>query len=311
MKDIQWAGADTIRFEVTKTLDVLHGRPPLTFTYINSFTDLEMNHPLHIHENTELYFCISDKVDYVLGKSYLRLAPGDVVIVRAGEAHRVVLREAHRYERFFIQLPARVFPTLSHDPLHSLMHALGGGSARLRPSAEQRSAIEALLYDTLTVCREDIAEGLLALHQTKIYAKTVELLCLLNECADRVLGADGIAEDEHLPEPLADVMLYIDKNLKSIESVNEIADAVHLAPSYLSAMFRNHLGVPLVYHLQSRKMSLAKQLLEQGQSVADACLAAGYTDQSYFIRVFKRHLGVTPLKYRAAFCAGKENKPAP
>ena len=71
------------------------------------------------------------------------------------------------------------------------------------------------------------------------------------------------------------------------------------------------MGVPLVYHLQSRKMSHAKQLLEEGYSVNDACLAAGYTDCSYFIRVFKRHLGMTPLKYRAAFCAGKEDKPVP
>lgn len=307
MKDIQWAGADTIRFEVTKKLDIFHGRPPITFTYVNSFTDLEMNHPLHIHENTEIYFCISDRVDYVLGDGYYRLAPGDVVIVQAGEAHRVVLREAHQYERFFIQLPTGTFPSLSYDPLLSLMRRLGGASARLRPSASARRAVEAQLFDILSVCRETIAEGQVALHQTKIYAKTVELLCTLNELCDCVLEADGKATDEHLPELLADVMLYIDKNLKSIQSVNEIADAVHLASSYLSAMFRDHLGVPLVFHLQSRKMSLAKQLLEEGHSVADACHAAGYTDCSYFIRVFKRHLGMTPLKYRAAFCAVKES----
>ena len=58
-------------------------------------------------------------------------------------------------------------------------------------------------------------------------------------------------------------------------------------------------------------MTLAKQLLEEGYSVADTCHELGYTDCSYFIRVFKRHMGMTPLKYRATFCAVKEDKPVP
>ena len=306
MKEIQWAGADTIHFEVTKKLSIFRGFPPVTFAYVDSYTDFSLHHPLHIHQDVEIYFCISDKVDYIVNGDFYRLRPGDIVVLHACEPHRVVLREPHQYERFFVSFPMGAFPKHLHDPLLDLLDALEGKPNRLRPTTEEDGVIRGLLYDTLALCRGDIAEGQIGLHQTKIYAKLLELLCALRECAHRTCPPNGRAPDEHLPEPLADVMLYIDQNYRSVETVNEIADAVHVSPSYLSALFRKHLGVPLVYHLQSRKMSHAKQLLEEGYSVNDACLAAGYTDCSYFIRVFKRHLGMTPLKYRAAFCAGKE-----
>ena len=310
MKEIQWAGAHTLRHEVKKKLNIFHDRPPITFTYVDTYTDFKQNHPLHIHQNVELYFCVSEHIDYVVEDAYYHLEPGDIIVIRPGEVHKVVLRESHQYERFFIVFPANSFPEHITNPLSPLLQA-EGGSSRLRPPPELRDTVRTLLYDTLNICREDIPDGQSSLFQTKVYAKTLELLCTICECTAYVHGPDSHVNDSKLSTPLADVMLYIDRHLKTIQTVNEIAEAVHVSPSYLSALFRKHLGVPLVYHLQSLKISLAKQMLEEGYSVMDACRETGYTDCSYFIRVFKRHMGVTPLKYRAAFFAEEDAASAP
>jgi AraC-like DNA-binding protein len=66
----------------------------------------------------------------------------------------------------------------------------------------------------------------------------------------------------------------------------------------LSAVFRKHIGVPLVSYLQARKIALAKQLLEEGRSVTYACYESGFSDCSYFIMRFHKKFGMTPYKYQ-------------
>ena len=87
--------------------------------------------------------------------------------------------------------------------------------------------------------------------------------------------------------------------------MSTLSAAIHLSPSYLSALFRRYMGMPLVAYLQARRVLFAKQLLEEGQSVTFACYESGFSDCSYFIRIFKKHLGMTPLQYRNAFRGGK------
>ena len=39
-------------------------------------------------------------------------------------------------------------------------------------------------------------------------------------------------------------------------------------------------------------------LSDPKQSVGDVCVAVGFEDQSYFIKVFRKYTGVTPGKFR-------------
>ncbi|MBO5898566.1 MAG: helix-turn-helix domain-containing protein [Clostridia bacterium] len=296
---------EDIQYETRKKLNIFHDRSPASFNHIDSYTDVDQ-HTLHVHPHVEVYFCISRYVDYVVGDAYYALRPGDIVIIRPGAIHKVVIREPHQYERFFIALPTDPLPEPLLAPLSALLKQTEHRSARLRPSAQVGQSIHAMLYDALSICHEGSTAQLAPLVQTRVYSLCLQILCTLCEHADDLLPAERRADRTELSELISDVYIYMEKHLKEIQNVAEIAKAVHVSPPYLSALFRKHLGVPLIYHLQSLKMSLAKQMLEEGYTVADVCRELGYTDCSYFIRIFKRHLGMTPLKYRAAFCAGKE-----
>ena len=296
---------EDIQHEIKKKLNVFYDHSPIAFTYVDSYTDVNQHTP-HVHPNIEIYFCISEHVDYVAENAYYMLKPGDVVVIRPNDIHKVVIRKPHQYERFFINVPADSLPAPLLAPLSSLLKQTGNKTVRLRPSEPIRQSIRSMLYEALSVCREGSTTQNASLIQMRVYALCLQILCTLCEQADAVLPAERSADDTELPALLSDLYIYMEKHLKEIQNVAQIAKALYVSPSYLSALFRKHLGVPLIYHLQAHKMTLAKQLLEEGYSVADACHELGYTDCSYFIRVFKRHLGMTPLKYRATFCAGKE-----
>jgi len=83
-----------------------------------------------------------------------------------------------------------------------------------------------------------------------------------------------------------------------IQSVTEISSALGVSSQYLSSYFSKHVGTPLKTYVQAKKIALAKALLDQGADVTRACYECGFNDCSYFIRVFKAYVGVTPMAYK-------------
>jgi AraC-like DNA-binding protein len=216
-----------------------------------------------------------------------------------------VLKKPCYYKRFYMVIPGNIFAHHITSPLAPLLRRTGGSSARLMLSPESSDQIKQMLYDIAAVCRSE-QSGSGELTHTKIYAKMLQLLCMLSEKCTSVQIAGEHINTSALPSPIRDVLPYIENNVARISSVSELADAVHVPAPYLSAVFRKHIGVPLVSYLQARKIALAKQLLEEGRSVTYACYESGFSDCSYFIRIFKRHIGMTPLQYRNSFREDKE-----
>lgn len=65
----------------------------------------------------------------------------------------------------------------------------------------------------------------------------------------------------------------------------------------LSRDFRALLGTSPYRYLQHRRVDLAKRLLREGATLADAAHGAGFADQSHFGRTFRKAVGLTPKQW--------------
>lgn len=84
-------------------------------------------------------------------------------------------------------------------------------------------------------------------------------------------------------------------------SSTELADALHVAPSYLSRLFRQHLGLPpMAYLARWRAERAAALLLGTTRPISDIAEEVGWGDPNYFSRRFKQHFGVSASAYRTA-----------
>lgn len=85
-------------------------------------------------------------------------------------------------------------------------------------------------------------------------------------------------------------------------SLDRVAEAVHVSPFYLSHLFRDELGTTFVSYLTEVRLDKAKKLLKDTQlTIAEIAEKVGYSDASYFSRVFKKHVKVTPGRFRREF----------
>jgi two-component system response regulator YesN len=100
---------------------------------------------------------------------------------------------------------------------------------------------------------------------------------------------------------------YITKNFHKSISLDEVAQTVHLSPYYFSRIFKAERGCNFVEFLTKVRIDKAKLMLQDPeQTVIRVAAEAGYQDASYFCRVFRQEVGVTPNQFRTKH---KNNKP--
>lgn len=88
----------------------------------------------------------------------------------------------------------------------------------------------------------------------------------------------------------------IEKSIELEEEVtlNSVAEKLFINPSYLSRLFKQETGSTFSKYLLERKMKRAKELLNRGERVYNTASFLGYSDVSYFTKVFRKYWGTTP-----------------
>jgi two-component system response regulator YesN len=98
---------------------------------------------------------------------------------------------------------------------------------------------------------------------------------------------------------VSEALDYIRKNSTKNISLTEVAGKVHRSPFYLSHLFKEQLDTNFTDYMNLVRLEKAKQLMHNHElSLAEIALSVGFTDQSYFGRIFKREEGITPARYR-------------
>ncbi|MGP4039408.1 response regulator transcription factor [Gracilibacillus sp. D59] len=96
---------------------------------------------------------------------------------------------------------------------------------------------------------------------------------------------------------------YIEEHFDSHLTLSTLADHFHFNPSYLSSYFSKHHQEGFSEYLNYVRIKNARNMLkETDMSISAISEAVGYSDPSYFTKVFKRMTGKSPSTYR------KENK---
>ena len=107
-----------------------------------------------------------------------------------------------------------------------------------------------------------------------------------------VIGADTASEAELL---CYRVMNYIDINVQSIRSLEELTESFSYNYNYLSNLFKKTTGDTLSSYYRRKKLEIAYALLSFGKlKVTDVAISLGYSSVYTFSRAYKAAYGVSP-----------------
>lgn len=96
------------------------------------------------------------------------------------------------------------------------------------------------------------------------------------------------------------IKTFVEENLASPFSVKEVAERFHLCKRHLNRIFTDQTDIPLGKYIIQRKMEAAKKMLKTPNpdtKVKQIAYALGYKEVSYFCRIFKKAVGISPSEY--------------
>ena len=244
----------------------------------------------HYHDFHKLLILIKGHVTYcVEGKNY-PLAPYDFVLIKAGEVHRPVVVSDSIYERIIIYISPEFEKEYLGETLDLSLCFEKTSIEKthvFRIPAFEKSKLYIRLQELVrSLTKEDYGARL----QEKLCF--LQFMILLNQ---KVLK-DHIEYPETATyhEKVSEIMEYIHTHITEELSVQTLSEKFYLNKYYLMHLFKQETGTTLASYISGKRLYLAREQMEQGIPITEACYFCGYKNYSTFLRAYKKFFRETP-----------------
>lgn len=251
-----------------------------TFSHLNTYSgpDNPENDDSHIHDCYEIYINISGDVSFLVNNQLYPIHKGSVIFTRPGDVHLCIYKNVCLHEHFCIWIDAPVdSPLVSFTGEHDF-------SNYIVPDDIVTSQLISQLYRFSESSGSEISKN----------AAFFEILDIIqNHCQ----STDEMTLAQ-VPEEMQQILNYLNIHFREIQYIKDIYSQFYVSPATLNRWFRKYIHISPREFLESKKLACAKQLLHDGMTVTEASIQSGFADCSYFIAVFKKKFGCTPMVYK-------------
>ena len=140
------------------------------------------------------------------------------------------------------------------------------------------------------------------------YFSSIDFSASIDELSDAL---DGILSDiitlttpptENNTVLLRQIDAFIESHYMEPLKLSDLSDYVHLTYHHLSRVMKNSYGMNFNDLLNSVRIRHAQELLiNSNRELRDIADGVGFSNQSYFGKVFKKNVGVSPRLYRLQY----------
>lgn len=244
----------------------------------------------HYHDFHKLLIFLSGSVSYAVEGREYDLCPGDLLLIRAGEIHRPIIRENTPYKRIIIYISDAFFTSYRKENCN-LFYCY----EEAKRQSSNLIRLPQLLNNRLTSAVNDLAASFQqTAFATPLYQKIkfIEYLILLN----RIVIEEKITylTTGTVHPVILTVMNYINEHLCEDLSIDVIAEHIFLNRSYLMHLFKSETGYTIGKYITEKRLFLANHYISQGLSMTDACYKSGFKNYTTFYQAYKKKYHVSP-----------------
>lgn len=216
--------------------------------------------------------------------------------IRHGETEKALSAFRHMTKEFSDRRPSSMLPVYQ-NPLVSvaILRALW------RKAAEE-GGLSVIVIDALTQLQ---AQQSYEAASMKEQIRSMDRL--LRDLCDSV--RDVRQETDGCSPATKKVLEYIFLHLADDIRLEDLVALTGYSRSHISAAFREDTGRTISAYIAEKRCEKAAELLSSTSlSIQDIALRVGYPDNNYFVKVFKKQVGMTPSELRRKKENGKKKK---
>ncbi len=156
------------------------------------------------------------------------------------------------------------------------------------------------LYGVISSCRffleadEDIASPAQCVFKFHDFSA---MLTALERCVSE--GSAEQRDDTISNSRFIQMMSYVNSRYDRGLTLNELAKEMNLNANYLGQVFKKETGKTFMKYITELRIDKAKEMLDSGEySISQIASRLGFDDYFYFLKTFKRVVGLTPKQYK-------------
>ncbi len=109
-------------------------------------------------------------------------------------------------------------------------------------------------------------------------------------------------------DTVARILDYLGENFHETITLEMLSNEVGLSTFRISHLVKEQTGKTVLQHVHQLRVQEAQRLLEQSDmSCTDIAYETGFGDQSYFIKQFRKWMGITPARYRKLYYSRQQD----
>ena len=255
--------------------------------YVSRRPPTQEAHPrlLHAHPDfVEVLLIDEGSARFLIGDNTYEVGAGDLLVFNSGVVHDEL--SGSPFGSWCIAVGGLRLPGLRENSLipedEAPVHPVGAELPDLR-------ALYDIMFRYLSTERQDC-----------------EVFChrLMLALLDRALTITGslslrMPSNPELGSLARQVQEYIDHHFREPLTLQDLGDALHASPYYLSHVFKEASGYSPMQYLTRRRIGEAQNLLvETDLPIARIAEQVGYDTQNYFNLQFSKYVGMPPRKFR-------------
>ena len=257
-----------------------------------------MNVPLHWHDEYEYIIATKGIVTVLVNDEQINLHVGDSIFINSECLHGVKsVTNQDSILRSLVILPKLIGGSADNIIFQRIIVPFGSMDA---PSY--------ILMNNNTKWQKDIANAMLSAWDSI----TKESYDFENEARYQISKAmrilvDHLSETDHRKSN--DILLnrikfsiaYIEEHFAEDISNRDLLELLNCSESVLLRSFHQVVGIsPMQFLMNHRIQKAAEMLLTTDLKSCDIAVSCGFHDFSYFTKIFKRNMRMTPIEYRSS-----------
>ena len=244
----------------------------------------------HQHKELELIALVEGRADFYMDATCYPLAAGDVLVIPPYRLHRASIGADARYDCICFDLSL-----LWDEPLRCALEegTLTVGD-RLAAKAPATGELNRCVREAVAAC-EEAAPG----WEMAVIGRLSILFGALRKAGFFV--SSGIRPGDSFERAVLD---YVSEHYREPITSRAVSGALYRSNEYFCRLFRKSFGCCFSDYLQEYRIEQAKfRLLNEGSPISEIALTTGFHSFSYFSKVFRARVGVSPSEYRRASAA--------
>ncbi len=242
---------------------------------------------------SSLIIHLSGDVTYTTAYHYYKADVLDIFTVDANEVYCIDWGHSQPYERYVVYFDNDIFDQVFTGEEESRKAIMGFLDHKRYPNLLRltdpfKDALTTLINAVDPLLGSGESDNIIS-----VFSNVTKLFELVHHIVNAEIQprASGKANDITVK-----AIQYINQKFKSVSSLTEVSEQLHVSPEHLSRKFKQDMGVPLKAYLIDKKLQHSRHLLRLGSNVTEAALESGFQNVSYFIQLYKNKYGVTPHK---------------